>query len=168
MTLMHKFVYLRWLRLAQAGAPCATVFSLLAAMNSPRVSAAEDGPDWLPETVFASVIDGDLKQGFILRADTWDGTLPVGETKPIRHSFIKGNDYRFYISTSVPGAAVSLHIYDQDGNLAESRVWNKENKGAFFAGADLRPSTTGTYYLILKVDKSPQVNTAWDMAYAYK
>ena len=130
--------------------------------------AGEEGPDWLPETVFAPVLDGDRKLGFILRADTWEGELPVGETKGIRHEFIKGNDYRFYVSTTVPGAVVSLHIYDQDGNLAESRSWNKAEKGGYFAGADIHPSTTGTYYLILKVDKSPQAHTGWEMAYAYK
>ena len=134
----------------------------------PRTLAGEDGPDWLPETVFAPVLDGDLKQGFILRADTWQGDLPVGETKGIRHQFIKGNDYRFYVSTTVAGAAVSLHIYDQDGNLAESRSWNRTENGTFFAGADIRPGATGTYYLILKVDKSPRPRTAWEMAYAYK
>ena len=134
----------------------------------PPILAGEDGPDWLPETVFAPVLDGDRKQGFILRADTWEGDLPVGETKGIRHQFIKGNDYRFYVSTVAPGATVSLHIYDQDGNLAESRAWNKTENGTFFAGADIRPSATGTYYLIVKVDKSSQPRTAWDMAYAYK
>ena len=130
--------------------------------------ASEDGPDWLPETVFAPVLGEDRKQGFTLRADTWEGELPVGETKGIRHQFIKGNDYRFYVSTAVPGAAISLHIYDQDGNLAESRVWSKAENGTFFAGADICPGSTGTYYLILKVDKSPQARTVWDMAYAYK
>ena len=135
---------------------------------TPLSFAGEDGPDWLPETVFAPVIEGDRKQGFTLRADTWEGDLPVGETKPIRHQFIKGNDYRFYVSTVVPGAAISLHIYDQDGNLAESRTWSKAENGAFFAGADIRPTATGSYYLILKVDKSSQPRTAWDMAYAYK
>ena len=144
------------------------IFGGISAVSLPCARASEDGPDWLPETVFAPVLGDDRKQGFTLRADTWEGELPVGETKGIRHQFIKGNDYRFYVSTSVPGAAVSLHIYDQDGNLVESRSWNKTENGTFFAGADVRPGTTGTYYLILKVDKSPQASTAWDMAYAYK
>lgn len=140
----------------------------LVLLAAPFSRAGEDGPDWLPETVFASVIDGDLKQGFTLRADTWDGTLPTGETKPIRQQFFKGNDYRFYASTRVPGATVSLHIYDQDGNLAESRSWKKEEGTTYFAGANIQPKSTASYYLILKVDKSPELRTAWAMAYSYK
>ena len=157
----------RWLWITRI--PLATlVFGLGITAATANSRAGEEGPDWLPEAVFAPVLDGDRKLGFKLRADTWEGDLPVGETKGIRHEFIKGNDYRFYVSTAVPGAIVSLHIYDQDGNLAESRAWNKEESGSFFAGADIRPSATGTYYLILKVDKSPQSRTTWDMAYAYK
>lgn len=143
---------------------------LVAALTAPayRTHANEDGPDWLPETVFAPVLDGDRRQGFTLRADTWEGSLPVGETKPIRQQFFKGNDYHFYLSTNVPGATVSLHIYDKDGNLAESRSWGKEANAAYFAGADIHPASTGSYYLILKVDKSPESRTAWTMAYAFK
>lgn len=130
--------------------------------------AGEEGPDWLPEVVFAPVAVDDIKRGFNLRADTWEGELPVGETKPIKQQFFKGNDYHFYVTTPVAGAAVSLHIYDQDGNLAESRAWKKEDNNTFFAGADIRPSTTGSYYLILKVDRSPDARTPWSMGYAYK
>ncbi len=146
---------------------CAAIFLTLLAV--PRIgSAGEEGPDWLPEIVFASVLSSDLKQGYTLRADTWNGELPTGETKPIRHQFFKGNDYRFYASTRVRGATLSLHIYDQDGNLAETRSWNKEENATFFAGADIRPTATASYYLILKVDKSPESRTAWAMAYSYK
>ena len=165
---MRTVLNLRWKQAIRAAVLLGVSAGWWLAAAMPRAIASEEGPDWLPETVFAPVLDGDLKQGFTLRADTWDGALPVGETKPIRHQFIKGNDYRFYVSTAVAGAVISLHIYDQDGNLVESRAWNKEEKGTFFARADIRPSTTGTYYLILKVDKSPQASTAWDMAYAFK
>ena len=165
---MKNIVRAAWWPKSKAVLAWLLIFGGSFAMPVSRTLAGEDGPDWLPETVFAPVLTDDLKQGFTLRADTWEGELPVGETKGIRHQFIKGNDYRFYVSTAVPGAAVSLHIYDQDGNLAESRAWNKAENGTFFAGADIRPGTTGTYYLILKIDKSPQVHTAWDMAYAYK
>lgn len=145
-----------------------TTLAWMGLFQTTTIAAGEDGSGWLPETVFAPVIDGDRKLGFVLRADTWDGNLPVGETKPIRHQLIKGNDYRFYVSTSVPGAAVSIHIYDQDGNLVEGRSWQKEEHATSFAGADFRPKATGSYYLILKVDKSPEARTAWAMAYAFK
>ena len=163
---MINFALKRRLRQTAAWLVVASVF--VSFDLTPASHAGEDGPDWLPEVVFAPVLDGDIKQGFTLRADTWNGDLPTGETKPIRQQFFKGNDYRFYVSTRVPGAAVSLHIYDQDGNLAESRSWKKEEKTTFFAGADIRPKSTASYYLILKVDKSPDARTAWAMAYSYK
>lgn len=147
--------------------PVAVTLALTLPASRPS-RAGQDGPDWTPEAVFATVIDGDLKQGFTLRADTWNGELPTGETKPIRQQFFRGNDYRFYVSTHVPGAAVSLHIYDQNGNLAENRSWSKEEGTTYFAGANIRPASTASYYLILKVDKSSEPRTAWAMAYSYK
>jgi len=122
----------------------------------------------LPEEVFAVILGPDMKAGYNLRSDTWNGNLPAGETKPIHHQFFKGNDYHFYVSTDVRGAKMSLHIYDQDGNLAEDRSWQKQTSDAFFAGAEIRAKSTGSYFLILRVDESPEKRTAWNMAYAYK
>ena len=67
-----------------------------------------------------------------------------------------------------PALGCPLHIYDQDGNLAEDRAWQKEGRRTFFAGAEIRAKSTGSYFLILKVDESPEKETAWAMAYAYK
>ena len=131
---------------------------------SARLDAIADPPERLPEDIFAKV----LEAGFNLRADTWNGNLPTGETKPIHHQLFKGNDYHFYVSTDVRGAKMSLHIYDQDGNLAEDRAWQKLANGVFFTGAQIKAKSTGSYFLILKVDESPEKKTAWEMAYAYR
>ena len=137
-------------------------------MALPRSGAADAPDERLPEEMFADVLGPDMKAGFNLRSDTWSGNLPTGETKPIRHQFSRGNDYHFYVSTDVHGARMSVHIYDQDGNLAEDRAWQRDSNGTSFAGAEIRAKSTGSYYLILKVDASPEKETAWAMAYAYK
>ncbi len=66
------------------------------------------------------------------------------------------------------GAKVSVHIYDKDGNLAEDRAWQKQASNAFFAGAEIKARTTGGYFLIVRIDESPEKQTSWSMAYTYK
>ena len=122
----------------------------------------------MPEEVFATVLEPDVRAGYNLRSDTWNGNLPAGETKPIGHQFFKGNNYHFYLTTDVKGAKVSVHIYDKDGNLAEDRAWQKQENNAFFAGAEIKARTTGSYFLIVRVDESPEKQTSWSMAYTYK
>ena len=115
-------------------------------------------------------VDKFIKQGYTLREDTWGGDLPVGEGKAITHQLFKGNDYWFCLGTDVKGAKVSVHIYDGDGNLVEETSWQKDaDKGeGGFAGAKINPKRTGTYFLIVKVEKSVEERTSWGLVYAYK
>ena len=129
----------------------AAVFLLANAL--PAARAADDDENAL-EQQFADVLAPDTKQGFMLRQDTWNGNLPQGETKPIAHQFFKGNEYHLYVRTDVKGAKVSIHIYDGDGNLAESRSWERESVSGSFSGAEIMPKYTGRYYLIVKVEQS--------------
>lgn len=151
----------------------------LAAVAAPLLSAAASLPaaraglaeDWAPAEVFAPAIGPDLKQGYVLRAETWSGELPVGQTKAIAHQLFKGNDYRFYVAAFAKGAKVSVHIYDSDGNLIDEDAWQRANDaGEPFAGAGARPRRTGTYYLMVKVESAPAniPRPEWGMAYAFK
>lgn len=117
---------------------------------------------------FGEVLNPDRRQGFTVRAETWGGTLPTGEVKAIQHHLIKGNDYRFYLGTAVPGAKVSVHVYDAAGNLVSDDAWQKIGESLSFAGTTVRPKRTGSYYLIVKVEQSPQRQAAWSMVYAFK
>lgn len=115
-------------------------------------------------------IDEYIKKGYTLREDTWGGDLPVGEAKAITHQLFKGNDYWFCMGSDVKGANVSVHIYDGEGNLVEESSFQKAapgNEGAF-AGARIQPKRTGTYFLIVKVEKTPEERTGWGLVYAYK
>ncbi len=128
--------------------------------------AAQPGPT--PGESYPGVFEPDAKQGYVLRQESWNGSLPVGDNTPIRQQLFKNNEYRFYLWTDVKGAKLSVHIYDQDGNLVDGRLGEQASGSAHFAEVDVKPETTGSYYLIVKVERSSAKSTAWQMAYAYK
>ena len=49
-------------------------------------------------------------------------------------------------------------------NLAEGEAWQKPH----FAAARIVPKKTGSYYLIVEVEKSPDERTYWSLAYGFK
>jgi hypothetical protein len=113
-------------------------------------------------------MDKYIKQGYTLREDTWGGDLPVGEAKAITQQLFKGNDYWFCMGSDSKGAQISIHVYDSDGNLVEDEKWQSAKADGAFSGAEIRCKRTGTYFLIVKVEKSPDERTPWGLVYAYK
>lgn len=105
-----------------------------------------------------------VKEGFAVREDYWGGDLPVKTTKTIVHQLFKGNEYWFWMGTDVETAKVSIHIYDSEGNLAEVEASQKSH----FAKARIVPKTTGSYYLVVEVEKSPNERTHWSLVYGYR
>jgi len=104
------------------------------------------------------------KQGFSIRKDAWGGDLGVRERKAVSTQLFKGNTYWFLMATDVKGATLSVHLYDDKGNLVEAESWQKGR----FAGARLNPKATGTYFAIVQILKSPEDRTAWALVYGYK
>ncbi len=112
-----------------------------------------------------------IKGGYTLREDTWGGDLPEKEAKAISHQLFKGNDYWFCMGSDVKGAKISIHVYDSDGNLVEeSNSWQDEKGDGSYAGAEVKCKRTGTYFLIVKIEKAPpnEDRTTWGLVYAYK
>lgn len=105
-----------------------------------------------------------VKEGFTVREDWWGGDLPVKKPKAIVHQLFKGNQYWFWMGTEVNGAKISVHIYDSDGNLCEVEAWAKGR----FAAARVIPKKTGTYYIIVEVEKSDRERTHWALAYGFR
>ena len=105
-----------------------------------------------------------VKEGFTVREDYWGGDLPVKTTKAIVHQLFKGNEYWFWMGTDEKAAKISVHIYDSEGNLAEVQAWEKPH----FAAARVVPKKTGSYYLIVEIEKSPQERTTWALAYGFR
>ena len=144
-----------------------TVFSFVAILAGASPGATLE-TQVTPGESYPGVFGPDAKLGYVLRQEGWNGSLPVGDNTPIRQQLFKNNEYRFYVWSDVKGARVSVHVYDQDGNLVDGRVSEKANGETHFAEVDVRPESTGSFYLIVKVEQSSSKSTAWQMAYAYK
>jgi len=104
------------------------------------------------------------KQGFSIRKDAWGGDLAVRDKKAVSSQLFKGNDYWFLMATDVKGASLSVHIYDDKGNLVDTESWQKGR----FAGVRVSPKATGTYFAIVQILKSPEDRTPWALVYGYK
>jgi len=106
-----------------------------------------------------------VKEGFQVREDYWGGDLGSGEKKAVRQQLFKGNEYWFWLGTEVDRAKVSVHIYDSDGKLAEeSDGWEKGH----FAAAHVIPKTTGSYFIIVSIEESPEERTHWALVYGFR
>jgi hypothetical protein len=105
-----------------------------------------------------------VKEGFTVREDYWGGDLAVKSTKAIVHQLFKGNEYWFWMGSDTKEAKISVHVYDSEGNLAEVEAWAKPH----FAAARVVPKKTGSYYLIVEVEKSPEERTTWSLAYGFR
>jgi len=127
---------------------------------SPRAHATVD--DALSFALEAA--DPYVKEGFTVREDYWGGDLPVKQQKAIVHQLFKGNEYWFWMGSDTKNAKISVHVYDSDGNLAEAEAWTKPH----FAAARVVPKKTGSYYLIVEIEKSPEERTYWSLAYGFR
>jgi len=106
-----------------------------------------------------------VKEGFTVREDYWGGDLPVKQKKAIVHQLFKGNEYWFWMGTDLESARITVHIYDSEGNLAEAESWNNK---PHMAAARIVPKATGSYYLIVEIQKSSQERTRWALAYGFR
>src|SRR5437879_4965778 len=129
----------------------------------------------LQPAIFATVDDAQsfalqaaepyVKQGFQVREDYWGGDLSSGEKKAVRQQLFKGNEYWFWLGTEVDRAKVSVHVYDSDGKLTEEPdSWEKGH----FAAAHVIPKTTGSYFIIVSVEQSPEERTHWALVYGFR
>lgn len=112
-----------------------------------------------------------VKQGYTIREDAWGGDLGVKDQQAVTAQLFKGNDYWFCLGTDTKGAVVTVHVYDSNGKLAETEVFQRPGKpgsGAYFSGARVTPQKTGTYYAIVTVEKSPAERSNWALVYGYK
>lgn len=106
-----------------------------------------------------------VKQGFQVREDYWGGDLASGEKKAVRQQLFKGNEYWFWLGTEVDKAKVAVHVYDSDGKLAEEPdSWEKGH----FAASHVIPKATGSYFIIVSVEQSPEERTHWALVYGFR
>jgi hypothetical protein len=104
------------------------------------------------------------QRGWIIREDAWGGDLGKGEKKAVTAQLFRGNSYMFFLATDVDGAALRVNIYDSEGNLAESKSWQRGR----FAYAEIKPRSTGTYYAVVEIMSSPEDRTGWALVYGFQ
>ncbi len=109
-----------------------------------------------------------VKEGFTVREDYWGGDLAVKGTKAIVHQLFKGNEYWFWMGSDVKDAKISVHVYDSEGNLAEVESKTLKVTGGSACAARVVPKKTGSYYLIVEVQKSSAERTTWSLAYGFR
>jgi len=108
------------------------------------------------------------KKGYSIRKDAWGGDLAVWQKKAVSSQLFKGNDYWFLMATDLKGAQLSVHIYDDKGNLVDAEAWQHATQHGYAAGARVSPKATGTYFAIVQILKSPEERTPWALVYGYK
>ena len=65
----------------------------------------------------------------------------------------------------VETAKVSVHIYDSEGKLVEQPDgWQKGH----FAAAHIIPKSTGSYFVIVEIEQSPEERTHWALVYGFR
>jgi hypothetical protein len=110
-------------------------------------------------------IDVYAKQGFTVHEeDEWGGDLGVKESKAISHPLVQGNDYWFCLGTDVNDARISVHLYNEQGQLVETKAWQDGSN----AGAEALNLPTANYYIVVEMTASPDVRTHWAMVYCSK
>lgn len=105
-----------------------------------------------------------VKEGFLVREDYWGGDLGAKERKGITQQLFRGLEYWFWMGTELESAKISVHIYDKEGNLAEVESFQRKN----VAAARIIPKRTGTYYVVVMIEASPEERTPWALAYGYR
>jgi hypothetical protein len=105
-----------------------------------------------------------VKEGFTVREDYWGGDMGASQPKAITQQLFKGNEYWFWMGTDLKGARISVHVYDSEGNLCEVESWQKGQ----LAAARVVPKRSGTYYVIVEIEKTSRERTHWGMAYGFR
>ena len=109
------------------------------------------------------------KEGYTTRDDYWGGALDRSP-KAVLHQLFRGNEYWFWLGADRRDVGIDVHIYDSDGNLAESEHWQKGN----VAAAHVVPANTGAYYITVsaRMQDSPadssNAQIHWALAYGYR
>ena len=138
----------------------ACVLALLFTINQ-RASASVDDA----QSFALQAAEPYVKEGFQVREDYWGGDLAVSEKKAVKQQLFKGNEYWFWLGTEVEKAVLSVHIYDAEGKLVEQPdSWQKGQ----FAAAHIIPQTTGSYFIIVTIEESPEERTHWALVYGFR
>jgi hypothetical protein len=101
---------------------------------------------------------------FSLRETWWAQDSMVGQPKIIRHQLFRRNAYWFWVATGNRKAKVSIHVYDSEGKLVDAEAFATGNA----AGVRVVPKATGSYYIRVVVESSPDRQNHWSVVYGFR
>jgi hypothetical protein len=134
--------------------------AIIFALNAGALATVDDA-----QTFALQAAEPYVKEGFQVREDYWGGDLGVGEKKAVKQQLFKGNEYWFWLGSEIEQAKISVHIYDLEGKIAEeSDGWQKGH----FAAAHIVPKATGSYFVIVAIEQSPEERTHWALVYGFR
>ena len=104
------------------------------------------------------------KNPFSLREVWWSQETKVKEAKIIRHQLFQRNEYWFWVAADNLKAKISIHVYDDEGKLCDAEAFEKGNT----AGVRVVPRKTGSYYIRVVVEGSPDKKNHWSAVYGFR
>lgn len=107
---------------------------------------------------------GAVENGYLIRADYWSGELESGKQKLVRHQLFRGNDYRFWVATSLTGCEIQIEVYDAMG----TKVTMEPEKTAQCHSVRVQPAATGSYYILVKIVSKEHPKVDWALVYGYR
>ncbi len=105
-----------------------------------------------------------VENGFTIRADYWNGNLPAGEQRLIRHQLFRGNEYWFWIGTSLQDCKIEIEVYDGEGRAVSVEKKTKDN----FAGVRVTPASTSSHYILIRLSSQKHEKIDWALVYGYR
>ncbi len=105
-----------------------------------------------------------VENGFTVREDFWTGEMRPGEKKIVKHQLFKGNEYWFWLGSSVDKAWPNVSIYDDSGKLVNVQNLQELN----MASARVLPPKTGTYLIMISVEAEDAEVVDWALAYGFR
>ena len=136
------------------------IFILVAAVALPVAFAyVDDAHSRAMEAAIPAV-----KEGYLVRQESWSGSLVTKQPSVVKHQLFAGNSYWFWLGTDEESAQVTVHVYDSGGKRVDTESWQHGSTAA----AKVVPKMTGTYLIVFSVEQSKAKKNRWALAYGYK
>ena len=61
-----------------------------------------------------------------------------------------------------------VRLYDGEGNPVHTNYWQHEASDGSYAAAEILCQHTGTYFVVVSLEKAPEARVPWGVVYAYR
>ena len=118
----------------------------------------------LAEKVALPDLEGD--NPFVLREQWFSGSVKPGNAKLLQLQLFRRNSYRFWLAVPNENAALSLNLYNSDGEIVETETvtYDSSNVASMVVEAD----ATGLYYVRISLHTGIDQAQDWAMIYGYR